>query len=43
MNFIDIWDELFCLAARRKVNLLRVIQRKLEINEIRPRLHGKQF
>jgi NTP pyrophosphatase (non-canonical NTP hydrolase) len=42
-DFASICYELFGTAFHRGVNLLTVIQRKLEINEIRPRLHGKQF
>ena len=42
-EFGSICQGLFELALYRGVNLLTVIQRKLEINEIRPRLHGKQF
>jgi hypothetical protein len=42
-DFAAICYDLCIVATSRGVNLLTVIQRKLEINEIRPRLHGKQF
>ena len=42
-DFYSACYELFGIAWYRGVNLLTVIQRKLEINEIRPRLHGKVF